>query len=218
MSESEFPREQKPDAMPPADTSADSLDFTDAGAANASEPAAVDHATPLERTRARRHAAHRRPSGIDRAAGRRFRRVAGPLLIVAVIAGMAYALTHRHSNVPETPLPSTTASVPQGPPAQEPPTVPPAMPRVETDAKANVQPLAVPAAFLQEYPKYAANPAPKAIALAFDLKGWAYGSVAAAATQAEADDAAVAHCERFRAQSEIQEKCRLYASGDQVVW
>jgi hypothetical protein len=77
----------------------------------------------------------------------------------------------------------------------------------------------IPPEFLQAFQDYGKLAGSKAIALALDDQGrWAYGIIARHATQPEANQEALLECAGFKAQSDVQENCRLYAAGDRVIW
>ena len=220
MSEDESLRKgNKAGAPAPADAGADSLDFTQAAPAASPAPPPVDHATPLRRASSRK----RSPAAVPaQAAPQRTRSIAIPLLIAAAIGVAAYVVSDRSAQAPTPPTAKAPAPLP--PPAYKAPQTPapaakaPASPPAPADAP-SVGPPALPAEFLQLFQTYSAKPAPKAIALALDPNGrWAYGSIAGYSTQAGANEEALSECARFKAQSDIKEKCRLYAVGDKVVW
>ena len=82
-----------------------------------------------------------------------------------------------------------------------------------------VQKPAWPADFLQAFQEYAGKPGSKAMAMALDGGGrMAWIGVFERATQSEANDEALSQCMRHKTQSAVQENCRLYAVGDEIVW
>jgi hypothetical protein len=77
----------------------------------------------------------------------------------------------------------------------------------------------IPTEFMQAFQKYTAKSGNKAIALALDNQGrHAFGSIAGHATQAQANEEALAECRTYKTQAGVQGDCRLYAVGDKVVW
>lgn len=60
----------------------------------------------------------------------------------------------------------------------------------------------------------------RALAIAGDLRQdrWVAGAAGRSASPAEAQDAALRECRRRRAALRLQDPCRLYAVGDEIVW
>ena len=223
MTKDEPPRKPKEGAPGKPVVDGDSLDFTD-------DSPRVDHVAPISRDASKRRSASnvrpgKTPGGGDLEKPRGIRRIVVPVLII-----IATALAARLVMTERAPEELTSPSRPAKPtpptyqtaPAPKPPQTPAAKvqtPPSKADAPQIVQPPAMPAEFLQVFQTYTAKTAPKALALALDSKGrWAYGSIAGYSTQSEANAEALSECARFKAQSDIQEKCRLYAVADKVVW
>lgn len=190
-------------------TGTGSLDFTDRSPATPSPGA---DARPARRPR-------KTTGSSDPDKARSSRRLAVPFLIVIAIAlVVAFALTRRPAKEPVTPSPSATPASPTQ-----------RSPSTQKTPQADTPPLAaapqstptrtLPAEFLKAFQEYAAKSASKAIALALDNDGRsAHVSVFGYSTQSEANEAALSECTRFKVQSGVQENCRLYAAGDEVVW
>lgn len=196
---------KKGDTPPPRES--DSLDFT--------EPAVVQPSAPKRVPRPR--AAPAEP--------KRSRKVLVLLLTALGIGVVVYTLMEEETDVIATaPVPvrpgtptverersSSTPQVNTPAPAPVPPR--PAAP-VESTA-----PPAIPADFLKAFEAYQKQAGAKAIALALDSAGrWAFGNVAGFAAQSTANQEALAECAKFAPQSGVQASCRLYASGNSVVW
>jgi len=238
MSEGKPPPKDKRSAPSAADDGDDSLDFSHIGPATPAAPPAapVPSAKPRRRRGAKGRsgpgATHKITPGSDQpkpARAKRTSRVVLFLLVIALVAG--YLMTRHAANEP-APSPPTAASKPPAyagappsapPPASTPsrdagtPPQPPALP--SSDPAPTAQAPALPPEFLPVFQAYTAKAAPKALAVAVNSKGqWAYASIGNHATQADANEEALAHCARLKAQSDIQESCRLYAVGDKVVW
>ena len=67
---------------------------------------------------------------------------------------------------------------------------------------------------------FLALPAERALAIAGDPRRdrWVTGASGGHESREEAEDGALAECRRRRAERRIQDACRLYATGDEVVW
>jgi hypothetical protein len=225
MTKDEPPRKPKEGAPTKPDAERDSLDFTDGSPR-------VDHVAPISRDASKRRSASNVRPGKTPGSGelekpRGFRRVVVPvLIIIAVGLTVRLVMTERgpeeltSPSRPAKPTPPTYPTTPAPKPPQT--STPPAKvqtPPSQADAPQTLQPPAIPAEFLQVFQTYSGKTAPKALALALDSKGrWAYGSIAGYSTQSGANEEALSECARFKAQSDIQEKCRLYAVADKVVW
>jgi hypothetical protein len=62
-------------------------------------------------------------------------------------------------------------------------------------------------------------PDERALALAGDPElRWVAGASSGHASLQEAEQEALAECRRRRAQRRMQDPCRLYAVGDEIVW
>lgn len=68
--------------------------------------------------------------------------------------------------------------------------------------------------------EYTALPPQRALAIAGELRvdRWVAGASGGHATRREAEEAAIAECRRRRTLRRLQDPCRLYAVGDEVVW
>lgn len=98
-------------------------------------------------------------------------------------------------------------------------------PRTEIPAMTPFQPAAhssgIPttAGFQELLDRYARKPERRALAIAADIDGrWAFGDSQNFASQAEANDAAMAYCIKYRNQLGLHEPCQLYAIGNEVIW
>jgi len=67
---------------------------------------------------------------------------------------------------------------------------------------------------------YSALPEQRALAIAGELRQnrWVAGASGGHATPGEAETAALQECARRRLERRMQQACRLYAVGDEVVW
>ena len=206
------------------DSGDDSLDFSEIGPSRAPraerpEPAPVDH-HPQRPAAKRRRAPPVAPPRVQAKAARR--RIGAVLIAIAIVAGAAFVMLDQEPTDPAPAGPAKPKPPPasQGAPVQKPaPSAQsPASPATPVPEQGAAAPT-IPPEFLKAFKDYAARPASKAIALALDRNGrWSFGVIANHATQADADAEALAECTKNKAQSGIQENCRLYARGDKVVW
>ena len=221
------PKPEQPGATPAPDFGTNSLDFTDmkpapSPAAGASPAGASPvGASPVEASPVEPSPVVARPRKKAVSSARK-KPAAFPgvgvwlLAFIAIAAVIAFATTRRAAEAPVKPPPAAAPkarmpATPQASPAESPP------PAAAAPQPAQKRPW--PADFLNAFQEYAGKPGSKAMAMALDADGkMAYIGVFERATQAEANEAALAECMRFRAQSAVQENCRLYAVGDEVVW
>jgi len=67
--------------------------------------------------------------------------------------------------------------------------------------------------------EYLALPPERALALAGDPDGlWVAATGSGSPSRVEAEQSALAGCRKQRALRRLQDPCRLYATGDEVVW
>lgn len=221
MSKNKSRRKAKQRSAPAAaDSAADSLDFSHIGPSKVPAPGAG--AKPVGRKASRSGSAPgvspvKTTGTPDQDKAGRSRRLAVPLLIIiATVLVVAFATTERSSKELATPDLSAT---PTSPTSRSPPTYKAPQASAPPSSPQSVQPPALPAEFLKAFQEYAAKSGNKAMALALDSDGRsAYVGVSGSATQSEANEEALSECTRFKAQSGVQENCRLYAVGDKVVW
>lgn len=154
-----------------------------------------------------------------------------PVVIVAVIvtAVLAYFIADRGGETPvpqppqtDTTQPATTTASPEQSAARAPREEKPAPSLAQATAASEPKAPVVPAEFLKIFEDYKARPGEKAIALALDGGRFSYsvteGKSDGKASQSEVNEAALAVCEKQRAEGKLNAPCRLYAIGDKVVW
>ena len=214
-------KEKKESGLSGSRGNADSLDFTDLGVAR---PAKTARARPRPKRAAGPHK-HAPPVAAKPRKGVRV------VLAAVALGGAVVALTHVPHDAPAPPAAkgATPLRVPQAVATEPAPSksarpyaagsaaVPPLNATPATPAPQHVP--AVPTAFLEPFQAYAAEPEPKAIALALDRDGrFAYASVSAHSTQDKAGAEALSDCESHRANGGIKQSCRLFAIGAKIVW
>ncbi len=75
------------------------------------------------------------------------------------------------------------------------------------------------ARFVRMWARYAELPRERALAIAGDPdRRWVGSAVGGRPTRAAAESAAFAECDQQRIERRIQQPCRLYAVGDDIVW
>ena len=189
------PKAKKPRAPPSHDSEDHTLDVRNTSRHRASSLDPARNAS----------GAWRKPGVFPRGAGL-------VLAVVAIAVVVAFARTERSPEAPVTPPPAAAPpATPERVPAQAPPPA--------AAAPQPAQKPAWPADFLEAFQEYAGKPGSKAMAMALDGAGrMAWIGVFERATQSEANDEALSQCMRHKAQSAVQENCRLYAVGDEIVW
>lgn len=152
------------------------------------------------------------------------RKVGFPVLIAgAIILAVVFFMARESSNeVAPPPQAKKKAAAPKTAPkskAAQPYPPPVSMPTTPQAPAPGVEARVLPPDFLKAVQQYNTKAGFKAMALALDPDGkWAYGTITGWATQAGANEEAVAECEKFKIESKAQSTCRLFAVGDRVVW
>jgi hypothetical protein len=202
------------------ESGADSLDFSHIGPGESPAPVADAKPAGAKASRSRSASvvpAHKRigSSARDEAGARR---VVVPVLIIIAIGLMVTVLTTEHASQElATPEPSATPTPKAAQTYAPSPRVGAAPSSASTAQSTPARTL--PDQFLKAFQEYAAKSGKKAMALALDSDGRsAYVGAYGYATQPAANEEALSECMRLRVQSGVQQNCRMYAVGDEVVW